>query len=341
MYLVTGGSGYFGEVMVQKLLEKGKKVRIFDLNPPNTYLRNKVEVFIGDITNISSINEACKNIDCVFHNVAQVPLAKNEKLFYKVNYSGTDNLLKCVKRNRVSKVVYTSSSAVFGVPKTNPVNENTKPTPKEPYGKAKYDAELLCEHYNKLGFNISIVRPRTIVGGGRLGVFSILFDWVSKGYNIPVLNNGSNIYQFIHVEDLAEICWKLSQRNNPEICNAGATKYYTMRETLQGLCDHANTGSKVKNLPMYWVEKIINILNFFRLSPLGTYHSLMYGRSLYFDNSKVKNTLKYITKYDNIEALCHSYDFYVKNIQIDNNKGKSIHQRITKQKILGLLKYFL
>ena len=84
MYLVTGGSGYFGEVMVQKLLEKGKKVRIFDLNPPNTYLRNKVEEFIGDITNISSINEACKNIDCVFHNVAQVPLAKNEKLFYYV-----------------------------------------------------------------------------------------------------------------------------------------------------------------------------------------------------------------------------------------------------------------
>lgn len=342
MYLVTGGSGYFGEIMVKKLLSEGKKVRIFDLNQPEQKIREATEVLIGDITDQEAVENACKNINYIFHNIAQVPLAKDKKLFHNVNYHGTSYLLKSMLNNKVKKLVYTSSSAIFGIPDYNPVNEETAPKPLEPYGKAKYDAEILCHEYIKLGLDISIIRPRTIIGHGRLGIFSILFDWIKNGYNVPVLDQGNNIYQFIHAEDLAEICWRASKQKGSEVYNAGSSRLYTMKETLEGLCKYANTGSKVKSLPMYLVEKGINLFNFLCLSPLGKYHSLMYGRSLYFSNDKVQKKLKYKTKYDNIQAICSSYDWYIKNLNSNySSKNKSYHKTFTKQRILSLIKYII
>lgn len=342
MYLVTGGSGYFGEIMVKKLLLEKKKVRIFDINRPKKEISDLTDVIIGDITDKAAVHRACQGIKLVFHNIAQVPLARDKKKFYNVNFHGTHNLLESMKNNKVKKLVYTSSSAIFGIPKYNPVVETTKPSPMEAYGKAKYEAELLCKDYIKLGLDISIVRPRTIVGHGRLGIFSILFDWLRKGYNLPVLDNGNNIYQFIHAEDLAEICLRVSNKKGFDVYNAGASKFYTMRETLEGLCKHANTGSRVKSLPMGLIENGINILSLLRLSPLGKYHSLMYGRSLYFDNIKVQKQLKYKTKYDSIEALCSSYDSYLQNLEINKMiTNQSHHKSFVKQKLLYFVRYFL
>ena len=107
--------------------------------------------------------------------------ASDKDLFKSVNYEGTSNLLRSAYERKISKIVYTSSSAVFGIPLTNPVTENTIPRPREEYGKAKYDGELVCKEYIEKGLDITIVRPRTILGHGRLGIFSILFDLVKEG----------------------------------------------------------------------------------------------------------------------------------------------------------------
>ena len=242
MHLVTGGSGYFGEILVKLLLSKGLKVRVFDLNSPSEEIRNKVEFLQGDIRARDNVESALDGVEYVHHNVAQVPLAKNKNLFFSVNYKGTKNLLDLSLEKKIKKIVYTSSSAIFGIPDANPVNENTIPSPFETYGIGKYEAEILCKSYVDLGLDISIVRPRTILGHGRMGIFSILFEWIKEGYNIPVLNNGQNIYQFIHAEDLANICWLVSQTPKPALYNAGAFNYCTMRETLEGFIPACGNG---------------------------------------------------------------------------------------------------
>ncbi|MEJ7743382.1 MAG: NAD-dependent epimerase/dehydratase family protein [Nocardioidaceae bacterium] len=89
-------------------------------------------------------------------------------------------------------MVYTSSSAVFGIPKSNPVFPDTPPTPVEAYGQAKFEGELLCRAAVSRGLDVSIVRPRTILGLGRLGIFGILFDWIADGAAVPVLGKGDN-----------------------------------------------------------------------------------------------------------------------------------------------------
>ena len=166
--VVTGGAGYFGEVLTKKLLDRGKDVLVFDLNELG-FTHPRLRSIIGDIRDPLSVSASFAGADAVYHAVAQVPLARDSKLFWEVNRGGTENALRAALQAGVQRFVYVSSSAVFGVPKTNPVTEDTAPTPMEDYGRAKHAGELLCREYEKQGLSTSIVRPRTIVGPGRLG----------------------------------------------------------------------------------------------------------------------------------------------------------------------------
>jgi nucleoside-diphosphate-sugar epimerase len=339
--LVTGGAGYFGTLLTDELLEQGHKVRVFDINGLDEP-RDGVEVVRGDIRDLDSVRSACRGIDIVHHNVAQVPLAKDKELFHAVNYGGTSNLLNAALDADVGKVVYTSSSAVFGVPESNPVNDETVPTPMEAYGKAKYEAEHLCRDFAAKGLDVSIVRPRTIMGHGRLGIFQILFEWVREGYNVPVLGRGDNVYQFVHANDLATACIKAGEKSGPETFNVGAEEFGTMREVLENLCAHAGTGSSVRALPMAPIVFGMKLTSWMGLSPLGAYHALMYGRSMYFDIQKPKAALQWAPRYSNNEMFVESYDWYLKHREeVMSKKGGSHHKSAVNQRLLGLVKYLL
>lgn len=339
--LITGGAGYFGSLLLLRLLDRGYSCRILDLNnaddcPP------EVEFIQGDIRDYETVLNACEGMDVVYHNVAQVPLAKNKDLFDSVNITGTDILLKAAQATGIKKVIYTSSSAVFGIPRELPVTEETIPTPGESYGRAKFEGEKLCSNYARNGLDVTIIRPRTIMGHGRLGIFQILFEWIRTGTNIPVLGDGSNIYQFVHADDLADACILASERPGSNIYNCGAENFGTMRHVLEALCIHAGTGSKVKKIPMdlgVWAMKITGALN---LSPLTTYHWLMYGRSLYFDISKTRNELGWKPKFSNEQMFIASYDWYLENKnKVFSGQGLSHHRSPVKQGLLKLVQWVL
>src|SRR5258708_38473282 len=201
--LITGGSGYFGSLLRDRLRALGKAVRVFDLM--DTPDRPEDVSFVqGDIRDQGRLGEAAAGCGEIYHCVAQVPLAKDKKLFASVNVRGTENLLLGARAARVRKVIYISSSAVFGRPKSKPVTEGTPPTPGEAYGLAKLEGEKLCQRFVSDGLDVTIIRPRTIMGQWRLGIFQILFEWIREGCNVPVLGNGGNIYQFVHADDLAK-----------------------------------------------------------------------------------------------------------------------------------------
>ena len=340
--LVTGGSGYFGSLLINKLLNKGFEVGSLDINNPQNKLK-KVKYHLVDIRNKKALSDCVSGYNIIFHNVAQVPLVNNKRLFKEVNINGTDNVCSSAVINKVKTIVYISSSAVYGVPSRNPVTEQTRPTPMEEYGQAKYEAELICKKYADSGINISIIRPRTILGHGRLGLFSILFKWVKEGYNIPVLDKGKNIYQFVHADDLAEACIAvLNVGNNFNLYNIGAKDYGTMYDVLEHLCFYANTGSKITSLPLRPIEMMINISSKLGIIPLAKYHSLMYGRSLYFDISKAENELGYSPNFSNNKMIIDSYKWYLKNMNLfDSNSDISIHKKPLNEKLLRLVKWIL
>ena len=338
--LVTGGAGYFGELLTRKLLERGDSVRIFDLNAP-TDIGRGVEFIQGDIRDLDALLVACQGIDVVFHNAAQVAMAKNKDLFWSVNRDGTKNLLKATARQGVKKIIYTSSSAVYGVPKSNPLTEEIAPIPVEEYGRAKLSGEALCCEYARNGLDVSIVRPCTIMGPGRLGIFQILFEWIFQGKNVPVFDGGKNIYQFVHGDDFAQLCIQASTTRGADVFNCGTDRFETMRELLEHLCLHAGTGSKVKSLPMRPIMAAMKVASALSISPLVDYHALMYGRSIYFDIAKARAKLGWTPRYSNKEMFVESYDWYLANRRkVLAERNASHHRSAVEQGVLKLLHWF-
>ena len=339
--LITGGSGYFGSLLRDRLCERRQTVRVFDL--ADTDDRTKEVDFVqGDIRDAARVAEALKNCDTIYHCVAQVPLAKDKELFHSVNVHGMENLLRAALEAKVRKVIYVSSSAVFGAPRSNPVTEATPPSPGEAYGQAKLEGEALCHDYAQRGLDVTIIRPRTIMGHGRLGIFQILFEWIREGYNVPVLGRGDNIYQFVHADDLAEACILAAARPGPTTYNCGAAKFGTMREALENLCAHAKTGSRVRSVPMSPAVGLMQLTSALGLSPLGAYHALMYGRSLYFDIGKAQRELNWQPRFSTDEMFAQSYDWYLANREtILRLRSASHHRSPVKQGILSLVKHVL
>lgn len=341
LHVVTGGSGYFGLLLVDRLKAEGHRVRIFDISDAEDRPAD-VDFHRGDIRDPEAVRRACEGAAVVHHNVALVPLAKDKEAFWSVNRDGTRILLEACLEQRVRKVMHTSSSAVYGVPERNPVDETMEPHPREDYGEAKLAAEHLCHEFVKKGLDVTIIRPRTIMGHGRLGIMQIIFEWVREGRNVPVFNGGGNVYQFVHADDLARAVIAASARPGAATYHVGAEKFGTMRETLQGLIDHAGTGSRVVSVPMGPAVLGMKVTSALGLSPLGPYHALMYGRSMYFDVSRIKRDTGWSAEYSNVEMFAQSYDWYIAHREeVLARTGASHHRSPVKQGILALVSRLL
>lgn len=336
--LVTGGSGYFGSLLVERLLAAGHAVRVLDISD-DTDRRGDVEFVHGDIRDRAAVDRAVTDVDTVFHNVAQVPLARNHHLLRTVNVDGTRLLLDAARDAGVGKVVHTSSSAVFGVPDINPVLPSTVPKPEEAYGHAKLAAEWACLDAAREGLDVSIVRPRTILGHGRLGIFGILFDWIADGADPIVLGDGSNRYQFVHADDLAGACIAAGASPGPGVFNIGTDRFGTMFETLDALCRHAASGAEVRRVPAGPAGVAMHLTAQLGLTPFAPYHWLMYSKSMWFDLEHARNELAWAPRWSTDDMFAQSYDWFVAHRAATHDVSASHHRRSARQGLLGVLKH--
>jgi nucleoside-diphosphate-sugar epimerase len=337
LVLVTGGSGYFGSLLVDRLRGAGHQVRVFDLNDA-TDRPDDVEFLAGDIRDAGAVREAVDGVDVVMNNVAQVPLARDLDLLRTVNVDGTRLLLDASIDAGVGKVIHTSSSAVFGVPTTNPVLPSTVPAPMEEYGLAKLAAEWACLDATRQGLDVSIVRPRTILGHGRLGIFGILFDWIVDGRDPIVLGDGTNRYQFVHSDDLADVCILAAQQSGPGLFNVGTDRFGTMRETVEALCRHAGTGAVVRSVPARPAAVAMRASALLGLTPFAPYHWLMYSKSMWFDLEHLHDQLGWTPTWSTDAMFAQSYDWFVEHRAQAHDAGASHHRRTAEQGALQVVK---
>ncbi len=336
--LVTGGNGYFGSLLVNHLVESSSAVRVLDVDP-SARQPDGVEVVVADIRDAAAVRRATTGVDVVYHCVAQVPLSRDRAALRSVNVDGTTTLLQACRVAEVSKVVHLSSSAVFGIPESNPVRRDTVPNPVEPYGAAKLAAEWACLRAATDRLDVTIVRPRTIVGHGRLGIFALLFDWIADGADPFVLGDGSNRYQFVHADDLAALCVSAAGRSGPAIYNAGTDRFGTMREAIEHVCAHASTGAQVRSLPSAAAVAAMRATAGLGLTPFAPYHWLMYGQSMWFDIDHARRELAWQPRYSNNEMLAESYDWFVANrTAARQGASASPHRRTPTSRLLSLLK---
>ena len=177
---------------------------------------------------------------------------------------------------------------MFGVPESNPVLPTTVPRPAEAYGHAKLAAEWACLRAAAAGLDVTIVRPRTILGHGRLGIFGILFDWIADGADPIVLGDGANRYQFVHADDLAAVCLLAGERPvRPSSTPAPTASARWARRS--STC--APTPARARwcgALPAGPAALAMRATAALGLTPFAPYHWLMYARSMWFDIDHVR-----------------------------------------------------
>jgi nucleoside-diphosphate-sugar epimerase len=338
LHLVTGGSGFVGSTIVRLLAERGHAVRVFDLWRADD-MPTGVEYVQGDINDRAAVAKAMQGVTYVHHNVALVPLSKAGKGFWTVNVDGTKVALEEARRANVRMFAHMSSSAVFGCPDEMPITNATPRHPIEIYGAAKKAGEDLVMQAQAEGMAASIIRPRTVIGTGRLGIFEILFDWIRDGANIYIIGKGNGLFQFVHAEDIAEASIQSCLKEVSGVFNVGTDRFGTLREDLEFLCRHAGTGSRVKSLPVGLTMNALRLLDKIGMSPLSPWHYLTYHKPFHFDSEPAYQALGYRPKYDNRTMMTNSYDWFLKNFDAHKvNASASTHKKPVKRGILKLLK---
>jgi nucleoside-diphosphate-sugar epimerase len=349
--LVTGGTGFLGCHIARRFLAEGADVRLVDLlglDEPDLRERLEsggrpgLEVQIGDVRDAAAMRRACEGVDVVIHAAAALPIQGSRRVIEDVNVRGTRNVLEAALGAGVRRVIAISSTAVYGIPEIHPLYEDSPLQPLGLYGVSKYQLEQECLAFRQRGLDVVVVRPKTFIGTGRLGLFQILFDWIQHGHRIPILGPGNNRYQLLAVTDLVDALWRMAtlEAARNELFNVGAERFGTVREDLEALCRHAGTGSRLVSIPVGLAVPVLRALEVLRLSPLVEWHYKTAYKDSFVSVDKAKRLLGWRAEKSNAEVLIETYDWYVQHYQEYLGKVGLTHRVPWDQKILKVVRVF-
>lgn len=214
-YVVTGGAGFIGSNIVKLLLKKGHNVSIIDNLHTGSLSRLKeveddISFYEIDIRNFDKIKESIDNADGVFHQAALTIVPESFQKpdeYFDVNVNGTNNIFTIAKQLGI-KVVFASSSSVYGNVNEIPIKENFARNPINPYGNTKVEKEKLAEKFWDDGNNIIGLRYFNVYGKGQTGTYAgVITQFLKRlGENLPPIihGKGNQIRDFIAVEDVAK-----------------------------------------------------------------------------------------------------------------------------------------
>jgi nucleoside-diphosphate-sugar epimerase len=334
---ISGGAGFLGLHLARRLLADGHDVRTLDVVPlDDPELERSVEEVRGDVRDAEAVRRLSAGADVVVHAAAALPIQASRDGIRSVNVAGTENVLLAAREEGVRRVIFISSTAVYGVPEKHPIEEDDPLVGVGWYGESKIDAEALCR---VAAVETTIIRPKTFIGPERLGVFEILFDWIREGRRIYILGKGHNRYQLLGVEDLVDLIVRAAAVPEAarETFNVGATDFGTVRSDLQALIDHAGSASRLQPLPVKPAELTLRALELLRVSPLAEWHYKTAHRDSFVDVSKAQRLLGWQPRLSNERALIETYDWYLANRGRVGTAGVT-HRVPWNQQALGLLK---
>ena len=336
-HLVTGGSGFLGNLIIRRLLDAGHEVVSLDVwQDPQA--SKDFEFHRIDVLDYNAVYKSMRGVSVVHHNAALVPLTKSGKDFWSVNVEGSRSVALAALNSEVKTFIHMSSSAIFGAPKVLPITSTTATAPIEIYGRGKLAGEMAVREILELSpVNSIVIRPRTIIGPERLGIFKILFDWIAEGRNIYTIGDGKNLFQFVHAHDLMDAYMIIAKQEKSAAYNVGTNGFGTLNDALENVILHAGSKSQVKHLPKGISIAALRTLDKLRLSPLAPWHYLTYDKPFYFDVTELIE-IGWEPRYSNDQMLAEAYDS-VRNMK-STTSDFSAHRKSVREGALGLLKRF-
>lgn len=336
-WLVTGGAGFLGLHLCNYLTANNQKVISYDIAtvPAHEKPEGLIEI-TADIRDKEGLMRALRGVDYVVHCAAALALAKPEEI-NSVDAEGTKNVVESCVESGVKRIVYVGTTAVYGMPMFHPIYEDAPLDPMGHYGRAKAKAEEYVRRSE--GIEWIIIRPKSFIGPGRLGIFQLLFDWIESGRKIPVLGDGNNRFQLLSVKDMVEAIYLCMTKSTPnEIYNIGAKNFGTVNEDVGAMLDAANTGSRIMHFPSRPIKFILKIFEMLHLSPIYRWVYDTADQDSFVSIEKAERNLGFSPRYSNRDTLIETFNWYLKEGKEMAKQYGTSHRVAWKQGILGIIK---
>ncbi|MDQ3660461.1 MAG: NAD(P)-dependent oxidoreductase, partial [Actinomycetota bacterium] len=242
-----------------------------------------------------------------------------------VNVRGCSNTVTAAE-SEGAYLLHISSSAIYGIPKRLPVTLDSPIAPIETYGQSKAEAEVLVDGRRSDEFPIASLRPRALLGPGRLGIFDLMFSRIAAGKGVPLLG-AQNTVQLCHVDDFcAAALLAIEQRSNGTYNIAAEEFSPTIREDLEAMIAQVGSGAKVVPLPMIAARALLPPLAALGLVSFTAWHWRAAPAPFWCDVSAARRDLGWAPQHSNTGALRDSYEHYTGRSSQSDHEG-SLHSR--------------
>ncbi len=316
MILLTGAAGLVGRELLAQLAERGLTVRGMDILPTEAEgMSGRFEYLVGDLLDPAACRRACEGVDTVIHTAALQHHSGmprwGRRRFFDANVAMTRNLVGAATAAGVRHLVFVSSDMVYGIPHGRPFTEADEPRPIGPYGESKLASERVCFGASERGMTVTILRPRLIIGPGRLGVLQKLFDRVRLGQSVPIFGRGDHRYQMVSVSDVAAACALAAERRASGVFNLGSENPPTVRALMADLIRRARSTSRIVSLPRLPARMALRTLHLVRMSPLSPEQFRIADVDYVLDTTAAKRALGWQPKLADTDMLASAYETYL------------------------------
>ncbi|MEN3792198.1 NAD(P)-dependent oxidoreductase [Fulvimarina sp. MAC3] len=328
-HILFGGDGFVGRHLARKLNEDGEEVVVADIAKGDFSHYANVRHVQCDVTDPAAIARLGLKADDMVYNLSAKMLsplqvrAKRHDFFYPVNYDGTKNIIEAMDKAGASNLVHFTTDMIYGHTVTYPMTEEHPVAPLGEYGQSKLDTEFLAHDWREKGMNISLFRPRLIIGPGRLGILEKLFKLIDNNLPVPMIGSGKNPYQFISVFDCAEaarLAWKAGVPN--EAYNLGSLNPPPVRKLLGDLIRHAESRSILIPTPGWAVKKTLDTLDWLNKPLMDPEQYLIADENCVLDVTKGKEQLGWVPQYRDEDMLIAAYSEY--RAKLTGKAGKPV-----------------
>lgn len=316
-HVIFGGDGFVGRHLAPMLLADGQEVIVADIVRSELAHYRSARFVYCDITDPAALASLGLRPDDIVYNLAAKMLspiqvrAKRHEFFWPVNFHGTENIIHAMDKVGATQLIHYTTDMVYGHTYTFPQTEDHPAAPLGEYGLSKLKTEELAVEWRERGMNISLFRPRLIIGPGRLGILEKLFKLIDWNLPVPMIGSGKNPYQFISVFDCAEAAraaWKAGIPN--EAYNLGSLNPPPVRKLLGDLVRHAGSRSILLPTPGWAVKRTLDLLDLMNMPIMDPEQYLIADEMCVLDVSKAERDLGWVPQYRDEDMLIAAYKEY-------------------------------
>jgi len=318
-HVIFGGDGFVGRYLAKDLAERGEDVLVADIAKSDLPHYGKVAHVACDVTNSASVAAVPIGPDDMVYNLSAMMLSPIQKridrypFFYPVNTFGAANIMAHTAASGASKMVQYTTDMVYGRTVKTPQDESHPISPLGHYGGSKAETERMAEGWRARGMDITIIRPRLIIGPGRLGILGKLFRLIDMNLPVPMIGAGSNPYQFISVYDCAEVARLAWEKGVPNgAYNLGSDDPPPVRKLLGDLIRSAGSKSILVPTPAFAVKWTLSALDRLDMPLMDPEQYLIADEYCVRDTTAAKRDFGWTPKYRDEDMLQAAYAEYRK-----------------------------